>query len=362
MSAGGLSGCRAAGGRAAWRGPVSSLRTQPPQALEPALTPAAPENADPRRGAPASLPEGPDDEPADWAALWACLQQAAAAAASQPPPVEAAGPRLAWSDAKGWSAQGCSAESAALFALYKPLLDARRRGRRCVVAQLGQSLDGFVATHSGDSYYVNGAACLSHLHRLRALADAVLVGAGTVAGDDPRLTTRRVPGAQPVRVVLDPRVRLDAAARVFSDGLAPSLWVCDARHAAQARASLGGGPAAGASGVEVLALEGWLDRSDAEALPHLLDALSARGLQRVFVEGGGITVSRFAAAGLLDRLHLIVAPVLIGDGRRGLSLPAAAAMRACPRPQARRLALGDDLVWDLDGRALGRRGLPQGGG
>ena len=102
-----------------------------------------------------------------------------------------------------------------------------RRGRRgrSRIAHLGQSLDGYIATASGDSYYVTGPDNVRHLHRLRALADAIVVGAGTVARDDPQLTVRHVEGPNPVRVVLDPAARLDARRRVFSDGAAPTLVV-----------------------------------------------------------------------------------------------------------------------------------------
>ena len=86
-----------------------------------------------------------------------------------------------------------------------------------VVGQIGQSLDGRIATESGHSKYINGPAGLVHLHRLRALVDAVVVGVGTAIADDPQLTVRRVAGPQPARVVIDPKGRLGADARVFAD-------------------------------------------------------------------------------------------------------------------------------------------------
>jgi diaminohydroxyphosphoribosylaminopyrimidine deaminase/5-amino-6-(5-phosphoribosylamino)uracil reductase len=227
----------------------------------------------------------------------------------------------------------------ALLSVYQAL-----QGGPWCIAQLGQSLDGCVATHSGESCYVTGPESLLHLHRLRALCDAVLVGAGTVAADDPQLTTRRVPGPNPTRVVLDPGARLDGRSRVFNDAQAPTLWLCDARHAEIARAAC-------AAAAEVLGVEGLLDASGAWQPERVVAVLAARGLQRLFVEGGGVTVSRFMAAGCLDRLHLVVAPVLIGAGRRGLQLPAFATMAECPRPPARCVALGDDMLWDLDLRA-----------
>lgn len=262
--------------------------------------------------------------PPDWPALWDEVLRVRAATASVPE----------------LNPQGLSPGSAALLSLYRPLL-----GSAWCVAQLGQSLDGCVATHSGDSYFVTGPQSLLHLHRLRALCDAVLVGAGTVMADNPLLTTRRVPGPSPTRVVLDPAARLDGRARVFTEAQATTLWLCDARHAPAARAALASGPA------EVVAVEGLLDASGAWHPERVVAALAARGLQRLFVEGGGVTVSRFMTAGCLDRLHLVVAPVLIGAGRRGLQLPPWATMADCPRPPAQRVALGDDTLWDLDLRA-----------
>jgi diaminohydroxyphosphoribosylaminopyrimidine deaminase/5-amino-6-(5-phosphoribosylamino)uracil reductase len=302
------------------------------------------------------------DLPADWAGLWVQMLRIRHGGASALLP----SPRLLHSRQAGWTLNGsCSERSAALFALYKPLLDARQAHAQSaqaapwLVAQLGQSLDGFVATATGDSYYVTGPQSLVHLHRLRALCDAVLVGAGTVAIDNPQLTTRRVPGPNAVRVVLDPTARLDGQARLFHDGQSPTLWVCDARHAVSARGRLAGGcPQGDAStggkvAVEpvVVGVEGLLDASGepCDDLPRrVTEALAERGLRVVFVEGGGMTVSRFFRANALDRLHLVVAPVLIGEGRRGLQAAARPVMAECPRPPARMLVLGDDLLWDLD--------------
>jgi len=305
----------------------------------------------PASTAPAIRPDvssGPvTDVPPDWHGLWARLieqRNAGAGTVAAPSP-------LAWRPATGWQLSGpVSARSAALFDLYKPLLDARSAagGVAWTVAQMGQSLDGFVATATGDSYYVNGAHSLLHLHRLRALCDAVLVGAGTVAIDNPQLTTRRVPGPHPVRVVIDPTARLDGTSRVFTDAQAPTLWLCDLRHADAARARLGAS-GEGMAAAEVLAVPGLRhDSGTGYHADRAVAALAARGLRVLFVEGGGITVSRFFGAGVLDRLHLAVAPVLIGNGRRGLQVPAHAAMADCPRPPARMVVLGDDMLWDLD--------------
>src|SRR5215469_14839210 len=111
---------------------------------------------------------------------------------------------------------------AALVALYLPYARVPR-GRSFAVAHLGQSLDGRIATTAGASRWVTGEADLLHTHRMRALADAVVVGAGTVRHDDPQLTVRRCLGGQPVRVVIDSERRLGADYRVFQDGAAPTV-------------------------------------------------------------------------------------------------------------------------------------------
>ncbi len=228
-------------------------------------------------------------------------------------------------------------------ALFAPLCEAPR-GRPTVVAHLGQSLDGFIATHRGESRFVTGQANLVHLHRLRALSDAVVVGAGTVAADDPRLTTRLVRGPNPLRVVLDPRRRLSTAYRVFRDGAARSLVACAAERAV---------PGECHGQAEVLGLpshDGALD------LHALLTWLERRGCGAVLVEGGGVTVSAFVAAGLVDRLHLAVAPMVLGDGRPGLRGLANSELPGFGLGRPRVFRMDEDVLLDLhlDAPALRR--------
>lgn len=117
------------------------------------------------------------------------------------------------------------AAGAELLDLYLPMALASP-ARPLTVGHLGQSLDGRIATSEGASRYINGPENLLHLHRMRALCDAVVVGAGTVECDDPRLTTRRVAGPNPARVILDPRRRLAESCGVFQDRSAPTWLVC----------------------------------------------------------------------------------------------------------------------------------------
>jgi diaminohydroxyphosphoribosylaminopyrimidine deaminase/5-amino-6-(5-phosphoribosylamino)uracil reductase len=262
---------------------------------------------------------------------------------------------LGWQLA-GEADSGCDEPARDLFELFKPLLDGARPGpgggtRPWVLAQLGQSLDGCIATRSGESAFVSGPECLQHLHRLRALSDVVIVGAGTVAADNPRLTTRLVPGPNPVRVLLDPALGLAEhvhRAHVFTDSSVPTLWLCDSRWAARAQSLVGT--------ERVLAVPGLRRDDGTPALAAACTALAERGFKRLFVEGGGVTVSRFLSQRLLDRLHLGVAPVLIGDGRRGLHFAGAPRLADCARPRCRVYPMGVDRLWDLDLRDGGTAG------
>ncbi len=215
-----------------------------------------------------------------------------------------------------------------LWPLYRPLL-----APAWTLGHLGQSLDGRIATEGGRSRYVTGADNLDHMHRLRALADAVIVGGATAALDDPRLTTRRVGGRHPVRVVLDPRRRLPAELTLFRDGACETLVVAAEAGPPHGQAEVIAAP---------LAADGRLDPAGVAAV------LRRRGLRRLFVEGGGVTVSRWLAAGALDRLQVTVAPMILGSGRPGLTLPPIEDLDLALRPACRTYPLGADVLFDLD--------------
>jgi diaminohydroxyphosphoribosylaminopyrimidine deaminase / 5-amino-6-(5-phosphoribosylamino)uracil reductase len=203
-----------------------------------------------------------------------------------------------------------------------------------LVGQCGQSIDARIATAAGHSHYINGEAGLTHLHRLRALVDAVVVGVGTVIADDPRLTVRRVAGPSPARVIIDPRGRLPPTARVLAaDGIRRLVIT-----AAGTRSALPGG-------VESVALDA--GRGELPP-PTIVAALAARGFRRLLVEGGADTISRFLAARCLDRLHVLIAPIILGAGRSSLILPPVERVEQAMRAPIRVHALGDEVLLDCD--------------
>ncbi len=204
-----------------------------------------------------------------------------------------------------------------------------------VVGQLGQSLDGRIATPTGRSHYINGPEALCHLHCLRALVDAVVIGIGTVLADDPRLTVRHTPAphyphTDPARVVIDPNGRLPPNAKVLADDGVPVFVVQTAPRPRPPSVTP----------IDIPARDGRLDPAD------IVAALAARGYRRILVEGGSRTLSAFLAAGQVDRLHLCVAPLVIGSGVAGISLPPIDRLDGALRPATTVHPLGRDVLFD----------------
>ncbi len=212
-----------------------------------------------------------------------------------------------------------------------------------VIGQLGQSLDGRIATASGESKYINGMHSLAHLHSLRASVDAVVVGVGTVVADDPLLTVRHVAGRSPARVVLDPSGRVDPQARCFA---------ADGARRVVVRRGRGGRPLP--EGVETLVLPG----EAAFAPAAVIAGLREMGFSRLLVEGGARTLAAFLDAACIDELHVFVSPVILGSGRQGLALSGRETLASALRPAARARVFPDgDVLFELDLRAAAGDGL-----
>jgi riboflavin-specific deaminase-like protein len=164
---------------------------------------------------------------------------------------------------------------------------------------------------------------------MRALVDAVVVGVKTALHDDPRLTVRLVPGQNPARVVIDPSGRLPNDARLFAEDGARRIVIQTVDVPRP-------------QGVEVIRLprDTWI------APRAIITALRDKGLHHLLIEGGAITIARFLEADLLTRLHVAVAPLLIGSGPQGLTTQPISRLAQARRPETQVYGLGSDVVFD----------------
>lgn len=237
--------------------------------------------------------------------------------------------------ARCWSwgpatASGGSDDARTMLDIYMPLC-VGSSANSLVIAHLGQSLDGRIATQSGVSQFITGDENIIHTHRLRALFDAVLVGANTASTDNPRLTTRRADGDHATRVLLDPQCSVDPEASIFTDGVARTMVLCDSAFAPEDHAD---------THIALPTTDGVMDPVAVVA------ALKMLGLKRLFVEGGGVTVSKFLEAGVLERLHVCVAPMIIGSGRPAFRLPETDTLEESIYLDVQHFASGKDMLFD----------------
>ncbi|QTC86535.1 RibD family protein [Brevundimonas pondensis] len=204
-----------------------------------------------------------------------------------------------------------------------------------VTLKLATSLDGRIATASGESQWITGPEARQQGHRLRASHDAILVGVETMLADDPELTVRLpdYAGPHPLRVVLDSRLRTPATARVASGNTL--ILTTTAPHAI--------------GQAEVIAV---VDDDGRPAIAAVLDALTARGVASLLIEGGGRVAASFLQAGAVDAIEWFRAPILLGgEGRPCVASLALA--KLADAPKFRRLGVepvGDDL-WERYARA-----------
>ncbi len=189
--------------------------------------------------------------------------------------------------------------------MNQPFRKHAKTGRPHVIFKSAMTLDGRVATHTGDSQWISGEYSRARSHRWRAHADAVAVGIGTALVDDPQLTSRvEGVGRQPRRVVFDSEARLPVASRlVRSAAEIPVTIVCSR---AASRAATG---ALESAGVEVIRATGG---TEADRVRSGLDELGAREIQSVLLEGGPHLAGAFLDAGEIDEIRLFVAPMIAG--------------------------------------------------
>ncbi len=243
-----------------------------------------------------------------------------------------AGPMIAEANGSG---VGAALDTSDILGRVRP-----RDDRPYVVLKFAQTLDGRIATSTGDAKWISTEAERTLSHALRASCDCVLVGIGTVMQDNPQLTVRMVAGASPIRVILDSTARVPLTAQVLGADAATTVLTTD-------RASAERCTALRRVGARVEIVESGADGVD---LPAALDRLRRSGVRSLLVEGGARVITSMLAAGVVDRIIVAVSPLIIGAGTeavRGLGVTRIAdGIRLVNRSM---LPVGDDvlLAWDV---------------
>ncbi|MGA7870647.1 MAG: bifunctional diaminohydroxyphosphoribosylaminopyrimidine deaminase/5-amino-6-(5-phosphoribosylamino)uracil reductase RibD, partial [Candidatus Binatus sp.] len=219
------------------------------------------------------------------------------------------------------------------------------RGRPMGILKLAMSMDGRIAAASGDSRWISSRASRELVHRWRRECDAVIVGAGTVIADNPRLTCRIAGGRDPVRVVVDAQLRTPPAARVFRQrSSAGTILVTTPANLARARRRYE------RRGVEVLAVATHDGRIE---LDRLMLEFGHRGWCRVLIEGGATLAGSALSAGIVDRVAFFVAPKILGAGRSAIDGMKSTRVRdALALTDLSARPVGDD--WLIEGRVNAR--------
>lgn len=202
-----------------------------------------------------------------------------------------------------------------------------------------QTLDGRIATRTGQSQWIGSEASLRFAHQLRAESDVVMVGVGTVLTDNPRLTVRLVEGPCPLRVIVDTRLRIPLEANVLTDGAAPTLIATTPRASSE---DIG---AIRRLGAEVVVVGE--DADGRVDLRELLRELYARGARSALLEGGRHLITAALRDRLVDRLVICISPMVVGTGIEAVGdLGIDHLSEALTFRERRFSRLGDDVIFD----------------
>ena len=210
-----------------------------------------------------------------------------------------------------------------------------------VTVKFASTLDGRIATRTGDSQWISGPASLRLAHQLRRENDGILVGIGTVLADNPRLTVRLVNGRDPLRIVIDSRLRIPVTARVLQEGAAHHTLI-----ATTDRADPGRIRELEDLGAEVLMLPEEANRAGVSFI-ELFAALGRRRVASVLVEGGAGIITSLLAARLVDRMVIAIAPKIMGQGLEAIGdLGITSLANALTFSSVKTRRLGDDIIFD----------------
>ena len=217
-----------------------------------------------------------------------------------------------------------------LFNIFLPII-LNKSKEPYIIGHLAQTLDGYIATQAGESKYISCRENIEHIHRLRAISDIIIVGSKTVLLDNPKLTTRMVEGSNPLRMVLNSKNNLNNNLNIFAHKDRNGFKVINKNEQTKMN--------------NIFSLPAYKKGFKISDIIKLIKKLNKR---IVFIEGGGSTISSFYSNQYLNKLHLCISPIIIGDGRSSFILEKKPSIKDFKDHKISYYKMGSDILCDID--------------
>ena len=208
------------------------------------------------------------------------------------------------------------------------LLPILRKNKKLVIAQIGQSIDGRIALNNGNSHYINNPKSIIYLHCLRSISDAIIVGSNTIKKDDPLLTTRKIKGANPKRIIIDGSLSLNNKYKIFNDGNENIIFTKSNKNIKLNNSTI-------------------IRLKEKNFTKNLITQIKKLKYKNILVEGGSKTISELINNKYIDILQFMIAPILIGSGINSLNLKEISNLNKAIRPKHNFNELENEIIVNL---------------
>ena len=212
--------------------------------------------------------------------------------------------------------------------ILKILVPILRNNKKLVIAQIGQSLDGRIALNNGNSHYINNPNSIIYLHCLRSISDAIIVGSNTIKKDNPLLTTRKIEGSNPKRIIIDGSLSLKNNYKIFNDGNENIIFTKSHKKV-------------NLNNTTIIRLK------EKNFTKNLIVQLKKLKYKKILVEGGSKTISELINNKYIDILQFMIAPIIIGSGINSLNLKEISNLNKAIRPKYNFNELENEIIVNL---------------
>ena len=208
------------------------------------------------------------------------------------------------------------------------LLPILRKNKKLVIAQIGQSIDGRIALNNGNSHYINNPKSIIYLHCLRSISDAIIVGSNTIKKDDPLLTTRKIKGTNPKRIIIDGSLSLNNKYKIFNDGNENIIFTKSNKNIRLNNSTI-------------------IRLKEKNFTKNFITQIKKLKYKNILVEGGSKTISELINNKYIDILQFMIAPILIGSGINSLNLKEISNLNKAMRPKHNFNELENEIIVNL---------------